>query len=76
MLFTILICPHIFSDYFSPSNSSLHIPLLSFPSRFIKPISLIKEMSRSTVRWLTDKVSDICLAVIDGDSLTRSMILR
>ena len=38
------------------------------------PIFCKVEMSRSMVRELTDKVSDICLAVIDGDFFIRFMI--
>ena len=52
----------------------IHIPSLSLPSRFKTPIFCIAERSRSIVRWLTDKVSDICLPVIVGDILMRLRI--
>ncbi len=54
--------------------SITHTPSLSLPSRFRTPFFCKAERSRSMVRWLTDKVSDICLPVIVGDSLIRLSI--
>ena len=51
-----------------------HIPSLSLPSCFRTPFFCKAERSRSMVRWLTDKVSDICLPVIVGESLMRLRI--
>ena len=51
-----------------------HIPSLSLPSRFKTPFFCKAARSRSMVRWLTDKVSDICLPVIVGDSFIRLSI--
>ena len=41
------------------SKEIIQIPSLSLPSRAKTPFSFNAERSRSTVRWLTDKVSDI-----------------
>ena len=53
---------------------TIHTPLLFLPSRFRTPTFFIKERSRSTVRVVTDKVSDICLAEIVGDSFIKLII--
>ena len=51
-----------------------HTPSLSFPLCLRISIFCKAERSRSMVRWLTDKVTDIFLAVIVGDSLMRLRI--
>ncbi len=51
-----------------------HTPSLSLPLRSSIPIFFSIEISRSTVRGLTDNVSDIFLAVIVGDVLRIAII--
>ena len=51
-----------------------HTPSLSLPLRNSIPIFFSIEISRSTVRGLTDNVSDIFLAVIVGDVLRIAII--
>ncbi len=52
-----------------------HTPSLSSPSRAYSSAFFKVAISRSTVRELTDNISDICLAEIDGDCFIRLIIL-
>ena len=58
---TVCICNFGMVNYyiFPYSVFTIHEPSLSLPSRFKTPIFCKVERSRSMVRWLTDKVSDI-----------------
>ncbi len=70
----LLLFYHFLCHYIFFCSNIIHSPSLSLPVCFKMLLFCKAERSRSIVRELTDKVSDIRLAVIDGDCLMRLMI--